>query len=203
MSRNSAIGDQYASQHSIAKSPTQAPPPAVPTQSYQQQQQQSPQQRNNLSSSFAAPSSNVLSTAVTQPMDSTHSFSTNQAVLEASGGPADNSSSSRTEVVQSDGSRLIHYRNGTKKKVMLDGSSVVLFSNGDSKHTESGSGVVIYYYKEADTTHTTYPDKTEVYEFPNKQVHAYSLCSFSFKQIILSNLDREALPRWREGDHFP
>ena len=60
---------------------------------------------------------------------------------------------------------------------------MVRFTNGDYKHTDTASGVVIYYYKLADTTHTTYKDGMEVYEFPNKQVH-FCACNSSPSCLI-------------------
>jgi hypothetical protein len=39
------------------------------------------------------------------------------------------------------------------------------------------SGVVVYYYAQANTTHTTYTDGLEVYEFPNNQVSMLTLAS--------------------------
>ncbi len=80
------------------------------------------------------------------------------------------SGSNRVEEVLPDGTRHITYRNGTRKNVFLNGDSEVLFVNGDSKHVTAASGVVVYYYDQAQTTHTTFPDGKEVYEFPNKQV---------------------------------
>ena len=43
----------------------------------------------------------------------------------------------------------------------------------DYKLTNPSTETVIYYYKLADTTHTTYKDKSEVYKFPNNQVYVY------------------------------
>ena len=86
---------------------------------------------------------------------------------------AGGSSAGRTEEVLQDGRRLISYRNGTRKELLPNGESLVHFVNGDTKTTGAGnSGVVVYYYAQADTTHTTYKDGVEVYEFPNKQVTA-------------------------------
>ena len=81
-----------------------------------------------------------------------------------------NSNKDRSEEVLADGSKLIRYRNGTVKELHVDGSSLVRFTNGDTKLTNPDSGVVVYYYAQADTTHTTYADGLEVYQFPNKQV---------------------------------
>jgi hypothetical protein len=76
----------------------------------------------------------------------------------------------RTEHLSEDGTRTIRYRNGTVKEIFVDGRSIVRFNNGDVKKTLPGSGMVVYYYAEARTTHTTYKNGLEVYEFPNKQV---------------------------------
>jgi len=84
-----------------------------------------------------------------------------------------NNNSGRVEESLPSGGKLIRYSNGTTKEVSADGlHSIVCFTNGDYKKTDSsnGSSVVIYYYKLADTTHTTFQDGTELYEFPNKQV---------------------------------
>ena len=52
--------------------------------------------------------------------------------------------------------------------------TVVRFVNGDTKSTEP-DGSVIYYYSEADTTHTTCKDGCEIYKFPNGQIeHHYA-----------------------------
>ena len=84
---------------------------------------------------------------------------------------ANTNSNSRMEEILPNGAKLIRYANGTTKEISHDGrSAMVRFTNGDYKHTDTVSGVVIYYYKLADTTHTTYKDGMEVYEFPNKQV---------------------------------
>jgi hypothetical protein len=84
---------------------------------------------------------------------------------------ASNNGNSRVEEILPNGAKLIRYANGTTKEISHDGrSAMVRFTNGDYKHTDTVSGVVIYYYKLADTTHTTYKDGMEVYEFPNKQV---------------------------------
>lgn len=86
------------------------------------------------------------------------------------------SGSGRTEEVLQDGRRLISYRNGTRKELLPTGESLVRFVNGDTKTTGPGnSGVVVYYYAQANTTHTTYKDGLEVYEFPNRQVRPSDL----------------------------
>lgn len=42
--------------------------------------------------------------------------------------------------------------------------------NGDLKRVEGGTGVVVYTYAAARTTHTMHPSGLEVFEFPNGQV---------------------------------
>lgn len=90
-------------------------------------------------------------------------------------------SNERVEEVRPDGSRVIKYRNGTIKEVHPSGKSLVIFTNGDSKHSDPATGVVVYFYAQANTTHTTYKDGTEVYEFPNGQV---SLVYLFFSSVI-------------------
>ncbi len=78
--------------------------------------------------------------------------------------------SERFEEVREDGSRVIKYRNGTIKEIDPSGKSLVIFTNGDTKQSDPLTGIVVYCYAQAKTTHTTYKDGTEIYEFPNGQV---------------------------------
>ena len=55
-----------------------------------------------------------------------------------------------------------------------DGTIEVRFMNGDIKRTFPDRKIVIYFYKEAKTKHTTFEDGLEVYEFPNGQVEKHS-----------------------------
>ncbi len=77
---------------------------------------------------------------------------------------------SRTEEVRPDGTRVIHYRNGTIKEINPSGHVLVRFVNGDTKFSDGESGKVIYFYAQANTTHTTFPNGLELYQFPNGQV---------------------------------
>ena len=79
-------------------------------------------------------------------------------------------SANRVEELLPGGRRRIRYKNGTVKEVEADGGSRVTFLNGDTKTVSVTSGSVVYYYALADTTHTTFNDGLEIYEFPNKQV---------------------------------
>ncbi|GAA6069593.1 centromere protein J isoform X1, partial [Tachysurus ichikawai] len=72
-----------------------------------------------------------------------------------------------------DGGRLTVFPNGTRKHVSADGLSVTItFFNGDIKQMMPDQRV-IYYYAEAQTTHTTYPDGLEVLQFPNNQIEKH------------------------------
>ena len=65
------------------------------------------------------------------------------------------------------------YRNNTVKETFPDGKCLVRYSNGDTMLKDPSTGIVVYYYSQADTTHTTHKDGTNVYEFPNKQVETH------------------------------
>ena len=81
---------------------------------------------------------------------------------------------SRDRIVQvaPDGSKVTTYGNGTVKTTYPDGMSEVHFVNGDIKKNNPNDGSVTYYYAHAKTTHITYADETEMYEFPNGQVRS-------------------------------
>jgi hypothetical protein len=84
--------------------------------------------------------------------------------------PESGNGTNRSEEVRPDGTRVIRYRNGTSKELHPNGKSLVKFTNGDTKLTEASSGKVIYFYSQANTSHTTYPDGLELFQFPNGQV---------------------------------
>ncbi|XP_018333692.1 centromere protein J [Agrilus planipennis] len=76
----------------------------------------------------------------------------------------------RIERVLSDGSKEIKYPNGNTKTVSKEGNLVVVnYYNGDVKETNLLVGTVRYYYKENRIWHTTFPDGSELLEFPNGQ----------------------------------
>ncbi|XP_030642395.1 centromere protein J [Chanos chanos] len=82
-------------------------------------------------------------------------------------------SDGKTEKALPDGGRLIVFPNGTRKELSADGRTAkVTFFNGDVKHVTADQRV-IYYYAEAQTTHTTYPDGMEVLQFPNGQTEKH------------------------------
>ncbi|NWZ89624.1 CENPJ protein, partial [Nesospiza acunhae] len=53
-----------------------------------------------------------------------------------------------------------------------EGMTTISFSNGDVKKIMSDQRV-IYYYADAQTTHTAYPDGLEVLQFPNNQIEKH------------------------------
>ncbi|OXB69683.1 UNVERIFIED_CONTAM: hypothetical protein H355_005714, partial [Colinus virginianus] len=79
----------------------------------------------------------------------------------------------RVEKVLKNGCHLIFLPNGTWKKVGSDGKTVTItFFNGDVKQIMPDQ-TVIYYYADAKTTHTTYPDGLEVLQFSNGQIEKH------------------------------
>ncbi|XP_055740842.1 centromere protein J-like [Salvelinus fontinalis] len=79
----------------------------------------------------------------------------------------------KIEQLFSNGWRVFTFRNGTRKEITADQKSVtVTFFNGDVKHILA-DGKVVYYYADAQTTHTTYPTGLEVLQFPNKQMEKH------------------------------
>ncbi|XP_045563439.1 centromere protein J isoform X4 [Salmo salar] len=79
----------------------------------------------------------------------------------------------KMERVLACGGRLIIFPNGTRKEVLADGlTAKVTFFNRDIKQVMADQRV-IYYYADAQTTHTTYPDGIEVLQFPNNQTEKH------------------------------
>ncbi|XP_043367227.1 centromere protein J-like isoform X2 [Dermochelys coriacea] len=79
----------------------------------------------------------------------------------------------KVEEVLTDGRRIIIFRNGTKKEISADKRmTVVTFFNGDVKKIMPDQRV-IYYYADAQTTHTTYPNGLELLQFPNNQIEKH------------------------------
>lgn len=64
------------------------------------------------------------------------------------------------------------YPTGTVKLVLPTGVQTVFFGNGDIKQTIPDRRV-IYYYADAQTTHVSEPDGTQLYSFPNGQVERH------------------------------
>ncbi|XP_026701691.1 T-complex protein 10A homolog [Athene cunicularia] len=79
----------------------------------------------------------------------------------------------KVEEVLTDGRRIITFRNGTKKEISADKRmTMISFFNGDIKKIMPDQRV-IYYYADAKTTHTAYPDGLEVLQFPNNQIEKH------------------------------
>ncbi|XP_078258587.1 centrosomal P4.1-associated protein-like isoform X2 [Rhinoraja longicauda] len=82
-------------------------------------------------------------------------------------------SDGKVEQVLRSGRHIIIFSNGTRKEVSADGKTIkVTFFNGDVKQMMSDQ-TIIYYYADAQTTHTTYPDGLEVLQFPNNQMEKH------------------------------
>ncbi|XP_039235499.1 centromere protein J-like [Pipra filicauda] len=79
----------------------------------------------------------------------------------------------KVEEVLTDGRRILTFRNGTKKEISVDKrTTTISFSNGDVKKIMPDQRV-IYYYADAQTTHTAYPDGLKVLQFPNNQIEKH------------------------------
>ncbi|XP_063807689.1 centromere protein J [Pseudophryne corroboree] len=79
----------------------------------------------------------------------------------------------KTERILRNGNHVILFPNGTRKEVSADGkSTTVTFFNGDVKQVMADQRV-IYYYADAQTTHTTYPDGLEILQFSNGQIEKH------------------------------
>jgi centromere protein J len=95
------------------------------------------------------------------------------------------------------GRRQLWFRNGTEKEIGSDGSATVRFANGDIKKTHTDTGLVVYFYASANTTHTTYGNGVEIFEFPNGQTekhHPNGLKEISFadktRKVVYPNGDQ-------------
>jgi len=79
----------------------------------------------------------------------------------------------RTERMKADGSRTIHFPNGSKQEISGDGQNIrVFFYNGDFKEKMS-DGRCVYKYASTNTIETEYPDGTRICEFPNGQIEKH------------------------------
>lgn len=87
--------------------------------------------------------------------------------------PEKSNNANRTEETRPDGSRFIRYRNGTTKDIDAKGNILIRFSNQDTKFTDVTTGSIVYYYSENQTTHTTFVDGLELFEFPNGQMEKH------------------------------
>ncbi|KAJ8270712.1 hypothetical protein GJAV_G00118380 [Gymnothorax javanicus] len=100
------------------------------------------------------------------------------------------------------GRRIIVFRNGTKKEISADGkSTMVTFFNGDVKHILTDEKEV-YYYADAQATHTTYPDGLQVLKFPNNQIEKHHPDGSS-EIIFPDQTIKYVYPDGREESVFP
>ncbi|XP_067901879.1 centromere protein J [Heterodontus francisci] len=108
----------------------------------------------------------------------------------------------KLEQFLTNGNRIITFRNGTRKEVGADGQSVTItFFNGDVKQFMPDQKV-IYYYADAKTTHTTYPNGMEMLQFPNNQIEKYS--PDGKKEILFPDQTvKHLFPDGREQSIFP
>ena len=71
------------------------------------------------------------------------------------------------------GNVLVQFTNGDTKKTVACVEQQGLFAvSAPGQTVTKDSPVVVYYYAEARTTHTTYPSGEQVYAFQNGQVRA-------------------------------
>ncbi|KAG2456826.1 NPAS2 protein, partial [Polypterus senegalus] len=79
----------------------------------------------------------------------------------------------KIEQILQNGDQIIIFPNGSRKEICADGKTIkVTFFNGDIKQIMADQRV-IYFYADAQTTHTTYPDGLEVLQFPNNQIEKH------------------------------
>ena len=60
-----------------------------------------------------------------------------------------------------------------KATFLITCSAIPVVGNGDIKTVDGRTRKVKYFYSKANTTHTTFPDGIEVFEFPNGQVEKH------------------------------
>lgn len=108
----------------------------------------------------------------------------------------------KVERILKNGCHVILFPNGTRKEVSADGkSTTVTFFNGDVKQVMADQRV-IYYYADAQTTHTTYPDGIEILQFSNGQIEKHfpdGKKEITFPDQTIKNL----YPDGKEESIFP
>ncbi|KAM5180135.1 centrosomal P4.1-associated protein isoform 1-T2 [Mantella aurantiaca] len=108
----------------------------------------------------------------------------------------------KVERILRNGCHVILFPNGTRKEVSADGkSTTVTFFNGDVKQVMADQRV-IYYYADAQTTHTTYPDGIEILQFSNGQIEKHfpdGKKEITFPDQTIKNL----YPDGKEESIFP
>ncbi|NXA12072.1 CENPJ protein, partial [Sapayoa aenigma] len=79
---------------------------------------------------------------------------------------------------------ILTFRSGTKKEISADKRmTTISFPNGDVQKIMPDQRV-IYYYADAQTTHTACTDGLEVLQFPNNQIDRPFYSFFSTQEIV-------------------
>jgi hypothetical protein len=90
-----------------------------------------------------------------------------------------------------DGSSLTLFRNGTSKFLSANKDFVkVKFPNGDFQETYADNRV-LYYYASSDTTHTSFPDGTELFRFGDSQTERHH--PNGSKQIVYADRTKKTV----------
>jgi len=72
----------------------------------------------------------------------------------------------------SNNKKEIIYPSGLKKEVYIDGFQLIYFNNGDMKQIHP-DGKNVYFFKDANTVQTTYPNGLQVFKFKNGQIEKH------------------------------
>ncbi|KAI9985726.1 hypothetical protein PInf_005128 [Phytophthora infestans] len=108
----------------------------------------------------------------------------------------------KKELLFTDGSKRIIFPDGNEKEIDANGHVVIRFTNGDHKEVFSDTGISVYYYHEAQTKLTTYPDNRKVYEFPNQQIET-SLPDGTTEIQFADGIKKTIRPNGDEFSVFP
>ncbi|RLN49294.1 hypothetical protein BBJ28_00007864 [Nothophytophthora sp. Chile5] len=108
----------------------------------------------------------------------------------------------KRELLYTDGSRRVVFPDGNEKEIGANGHVVIKFTNGDHKELSPDTGISVYYYYEAQTKLTTYPDEKKVYEFPNQQIET-SLPDGTTEIQFADGIKKTIRPNGDEFSVFP
>ncbi|KAK1937184.1 Centromere protein J [Phytophthora citrophthora] len=108
----------------------------------------------------------------------------------------------KKEILFADGSKKIIFPDGNEKDIDVNGHVVIKFTNGDHKEVFPDTGISVYYYYEARTKLTTYPDNRKVYEFPNQQIET-SLPDGTTEIEFADGIKKTIRPNGDEFSVFP
>ncbi|KAG1687038.1 hypothetical protein DVH05_005659 [Phytophthora capsici] len=108
----------------------------------------------------------------------------------------------KKEILYADGSKKIIFPDGNEKEIDVNGHIVIKFTNGDHKEVFPDTGISVYYYYEARTKLTTYPDNRKVYEFPNQQIET-SLPDGTTEIEFADGIKKTIRPNGDEFSVFP